>query len=148
MSACRQASGHDYNARSLWSGDCAYGYQNGVYVSGTASPEDANCVATGAILLPDGVDTIYVNGATWDTTNAHVRFYAGDLSSLNSYAVKADGSGNHQMASFFDVEQLGENYYKWTLTGEGKAYLAGRYYRVSLVGTGENLIITHDQPIE
>ena len=125
-----------------------YGYQDGVYVSGTASPADANCVATGAILLPSGVNTIYVKGATWDTANAHVRFYAGDLSSINSHTVKADGSGSHQMDTYFTVTQLGEDYYKWTLTSDGKSYLAGRYYRVSLVGTGANLIITHDQPIE
>lgn len=124
-----------------------YGYQDGVYVSGTASPADAACVATGAILLPEGVEDIYIKGAKWDTTNAHVRFYAGDLATLNSHTVKADGSGAHKLSTYFDVTELGANYYKWTLTGAGKSYLAGRYYRLSLVGTGANLVITHDQPI-
>jgi hypothetical protein len=124
-----------------------YGYQNGVYVSGTSSLADANCVATGAILLTDDVDAIYIKGAKWDTTNAHVRFYAGNINSLNSHTVKADGSGTHQLASYFDFEQLGTNYYKFTLTDNGKSVLVGRYYRLSLVGTGENLIVTHNEPI-
>jgi hypothetical protein len=124
-----------------------YGYQDGVYVSGTASPADAACVATGAILLPEGVEDIYIKGAKWDTTNAHVRFYAGDLATLNSHTVKADGSSTHKLSTYFDVTELGVNYYKWTLTSAGKSYLADRYYRLSLVGTGANLVITHDQPI-
>lgn len=124
-----------------------YGYKDGVYVSGTSSPADTNCVATGAILLTDDVEAIYIKGAKWDATNAHVRFYAGAINSLNTYAVKADGSGQHNLSAFFNVEELGDNYYKWTLTDDGKSVLVGKYYRISLVGTGENLIITHNQPI-
>ena len=93
------------------------------------------------------VQSIYIKGATWDTTKSHVRFYAGSIGSMNSYAVKADGSGQ-SLSILFVAETLGENYYKWTLTTDGKNSLRGRYYRMSLVGTGENLIITHDQPIE
>lgn len=124
-----------------------YGYQNGTYVSGVSSPSNANCTSTGAILLTNDVNAIYIRGAKWDTSNAYVRFYAGSLGTMNSYAIKADGSGTHKLSSYFDFEELGTNYYKLALTSNGKNLLAGRYYRISLVGTGENLIITHDQPI-
>lgn len=123
------------------------GYKNGTYVSGANSATDATCVSTGAILMGSDVQAIYIKGATWDTTKSHVRFYAGSIGSMNSYAVKADGSGE-SLSNYFVAETLGENYYKWTLTTTGKNSLRGRYYRLSLVGTGDNLIITHDQPIE
>lgn len=123
------------------------GYKNGTYISGASSPADATCVSTGAILMGSDVQAIYIKGATWDTTKSHVRFYAGSIGSMNSYAIKADGSGE-SLSNFFVAETLGENYYKWALTTGGKNSLRGRYYRMSLVGTGDNLIITHDQPIE
>lgn len=131
----------------VFNADNTPGYKNGTYISGANSPADAACVSTGAILMGSNVQTIYIKGATWDTTKSHVRFYAGSLGSMNSYAVKADGSGE-PFSKYFAAETLGENYYKWTLTNTGKNQLRGRYYRLSLVGTGENLIITHDEPIE
>lgn len=123
------------------------GYKNGTYISGVNSPTDAACVSTGAILMGSDVQAIYIKGAKWDTTKSHVRFYAGSIGSMNSHAVKADGSGT-ALSNYFTAETLGENYYKWTLTTTSKNSLRGRYYRLSLLGTGENLIITHDQPIE
>lgn len=132
---------------SVFNADNTPGYKNGTYISGASSPTDATCVSTGAILMGSDVEAIYIKGATWDTTKSHVRFYAGSIGTMNSYAIKADGSGE-SLSNYFTAETLGENYYKWTLTTTGKNYLRGRYYRLSLVGTGENLIITHDQPIE
>lgn len=132
---------------SVFNADNTPGYKNGTYISGANSPTDAACVSTGAILMGSNVQAIYIKGATWDTTKSHVRFYAGSIGSMNSYAVKADGSGE-SLSKFFVAETLGENYYKWTLTTNGKNTLHGRYYRLSLAGTGENLIITHDEPIE
>lgn len=131
----------------VFNADNTPGYKNGTYISGANSPADAACVSTGAILMGSNVQAIYIKGATWDTTKSHVRFYAGSIGSMNSYAIKADGSGQ-SLSNFFSAETLGENYYKWTLTTNGKNVLHGRYYRLSLVGTGENLIITHDEPIE
>jgi hypothetical protein len=124
-----------------------YGYKDGTYVRGSVDGTNENIVSTGAILMTDGVESIYIRGATWDETSNYVRFYAGDIGSLNSYDIKADGSGSKQLSDFFTVETLGDNYYKWTLTSEGKNVLYGRYYRISLVGAGENLVVTHGEPI-
>ena len=132
---------------SVFNADNTPGYKNGTYISGANSPTDAACVSTGAILMGSNVQAIYIKGATWDTTKSHVRFYAGSIGSMNSYAIKADGSGE-PLSNYFVAETLGENYYKWTLTTSSKNALRGRYYRLSLAGTGENLIITHDEPIE
>ena len=132
---------------SVFNANNTPGYKNGTYISGVNSITDATCVSTGAILMGSNVQAIYIKGATWDTTKSHVRFYAGSIGSMNSYAVKADGSGE-PLSKYFVTETLGENYYKWTLTTASKNSLRGRYYRLSLVGTGENLIITHDEPIE
>lgn len=132
---------------SVFNANITPGYKNGTYISGANSNTDSKCVSTGAILLGNDVQAIYIKGATWDTSNGHARFYAGSIGSINSYAIKADGS-SEPLSKFFTSETLGENYYKWTLNTAGKNYLRGRYYRISLVGTGENLIITHDQPIE
>lgn len=124
-----------------------YGYKDGAYVRGSADGTNENMVSTGAILMTDGVESVYIRGATWDETSNYVRFYVGDIGSLNSYVIKADGSGSNQLSEFFTVETLGDNYYKWTLTSKGKNILYGRYYRISLVGAGENLVITYDEPI-
>lgn len=132
---------------SVFNADNTPGYKNGTYISGANSPTDTTCVSTGAILMGSDVQAIYIKGATWDTTKSHVRFYAGSIGSMNSYAIKADGSGE-SLSNYFTAETLGENYYKWTLTNVSKNSLRGKYYRLSLVGTGDNLIITHDQPIE
>lgn len=128
------------------------GYRNGVYLSsGTvnAYSTDSACVSTGSILLPSGVNSIYVKGATWNTSNSHVRLFAGAEVGGLGYLIYANGSGTSPAgaADFFTIETLGTNYYRFTLTSSGKTYLYGKYYRFSLVGTGENLIITHDEPI-
>lgn len=127
------------------------GYKDGAYVTGiNDGGEDASCAATGLIQIDSNVKAIYIKGANWDTSNGHVRFYT--VSSVGaatcSHQVKADGSGSNKLTDFFTVETLGTNYYKWTLTSGGKAALVGKYYCISLVGTGANLVITHDEPIE
>lgn len=127
-----------------------YGYTDGKYIStsGTWYGTDAACVATGNIYIDSGVNAIYIKGAAWDTGNSHARFMAGSTAPAKNYLVYADGSGANAFEDLFTMETLGENYYKWTLTKNGKAHLLGKYYRLSLVGTGENLIISHNVPIE
>ena len=46
----------------------------------------------------------------------------------------------------FTVETLGENYYKFT--PNRSAMVSEYWYCMSLKGTGANLIITHDEPVE
>lgn len=126
-----------------------YGYTDGQYISAsdTGYGTDAACVATGNIYMDSGVNAIYIKGAAWDTGNSHARFMAGSTAPAKNYLVYADGSGANAFEDLFTMETLGENYYKWTLTENGKAHLLGKYYRLSLVGTGESLVITHDEPI-
>lgn len=128
-----------------------YGYENGKYLS-SSTPNtystDASCVATGNIMMDSDVEAIYIKGAAWDTGNSHARFYSGGTPGGLSHTIHADGSGPHAFDTFFTAQTLGTKYYKWTLTEEGKTYLRSRYYRISLVGTGENLIVSHNVPIE
>lgn len=121
------------------------GYKNGTYASLAHYDVDANCVTTGFIWLSSNVNAIYVKGATWDTTNGHCRinlFADGNLGNANmmSNQIKANVSQN-----WIGVETLGTNYYKFTVKDAG---IKNHWYCMSLVGTGENLIITHDEPID
>ena len=127
------------------------GYKDGTYVTGiNDGGSDSACVATGLIWLDADVECIYIKGAAWDTSNGHVRFYvvSGIGATTVSHTVKADGSGSATLENFFSVQTLGTNYYKWTLTANGKSALAGKYYCLSLAGKGQGLIVTHDEPIE
>ena len=126
------------------------GYKDGTYVTGiNDGGTDSSCVATGLIRLDADVECIYIKGAAWDPSNGHVRFYVvnGVGASTVSHTIKADGSGSTTLDNFFSVQTLGTNYYKWTLTASGKSALVGKYYCLSLAGTGEDLIVTHDEPI-
>ena len=70
-----------------------------------------------------------------------------------------NGSGNNALSKFFTVETLGNKYIKLTpIASTSGTYSKlvetvasssnARFVRFSLKGTGENLIITHDEPIE
>ena len=124
------------------------GYLNGAYISEKTTGTDAACVATG--LLPyahaNGVRTpIYIRGAALDLTNSHVRIYGFGASKgtafQSSIAIEAQ-----KIANNFQIEELGTNYYKITPNDD----LCGtyvHYLRFSLVGKGDNLIITLNEPI-
>lgn len=129
------------------------GYKNGAYVSsGGSFGDDASTVAVGYLLLPQG-SAIYVKGATL-TTTGHVRIYTESLSG-NAY-IYCNGDKlslsegiwiSTTGVTAFYVEQLGDDYYKITPNTDGQ-FAEDVYYRISLVGTGENLIITHNEEIE
>lgn len=124
------------------------GYLNGAYISERTTGNDSACVATG--LLPyahaNGVRTpIYIRGAALDLTNSHVRIYGFGASKgtafQSSVAIEAQ-----KIANNFQIEELGTNYYKITPNDD----LCGtyvHYLRFSLVGKGDNLIITLGEPI-
>ena len=96
-----------------------------------------------------GTDVIYIKGAEL-AAQSHVRLY---MCSLNGNAtnycekpVVSDGVWNNTAGTaIFNIEQLGDLYYKLTPI-ENRS--EDCFYRVSLYGTGENLIITHNEPIE
>ena len=115
------------------------GYKNGAYVSDNgADGNDAANVVTGWI--PYNKEVIYIRGAILDLTDSHVRWrsYFGNKTD----SLFGDGSN---MNNFFTIETLADQYYRLTPKDTIKN---SAYYRISLVGSGENLIITHDEPIE
>lgn len=133
------STSQEKNSTAVYNG---VGYKNGAYPSDKgedgSKPETSNIVVTGWI--PYNKEVIYIKGATIDTTNSYVRW-------RSYYADKSDGiySDGSTIGNFFTIETLGDKYYKLTPKDTVNIYA---YYRTSFVGTGENLIITHDQPIE
>lgn len=141
------------------------GYMNGVYLS-TASPyynTDASTVTVGLIpwhnhaLDPTShvftPPTIYVKGATIDTSNSHVRMGYGQ--GAKKYPISTVNASRWSEA--FNVVTLGDQYYKleplFDDSGQNQAFAAwswtyAEYIAFSFAGTGENLIITLDEPIE
>ena len=136
-----------YNGTEIY--NSPNGYKNGAYVSsGNNFGTDANCVAVGFLKLNLG-DVIYIKGAEL-AKQSHVRLYTVTLSgSPMHYCENPDVSTGQWISTTglacFTIEVLGDKYYKLTPTEQIAEDL---YYRVSLYGTGENLVITHNQPIE
>lgn len=124
------------------------GYLNGSYASGTGTGTDGQCVVTG--LLPydyaGGLRTpIYIKGCTLDTTNNRVRILGFNSAKQCYFQVAAGGA----LPTYFGIETLGTDYYRVTpletIAGSGAEV---KYLRFSLVGKGENLVITLNEPIE
>lgn len=132
------ATGEIYNGK---------GYKDDVYGSGAGegSTPDTNCVLTGLIAYGnERSDPIYIKGADI-TTDSHCRILGFNASKQANFQA-AFGSA---LTTYFVVEKLGDKYYKVApiLSAiENGAFLD--YLRFSLIGEGENLIITIDEPIE
>lgn len=121
------------------------GYKDGTYASAPHTGTDSACVTTGFIRLTNDVEAIYVKGAQWiATSNNHCRLHV--YSTLGSASGLAQDYRYATTGGAFTVKELGTNYYKFIPT---RSSLPNEYwYCISLVGTGENLIITHNEPIE
>lgn len=135
------ATGAVYNASDT------PGYKNGKYASGGSEGTDAAYVLTGLIAYGNRISTpIYIKGADV-TSESHCRILGFDASRGASFQ-SAAGSA---LATYFTVETLNAStkYYKVTPTSSwvGKTGNSD-YIRLSLKGTGENLIITLNEPIE
>lgn len=121
------------------------GYKDGCYASGANEGTDDTCVLTG--LIPYGyakTTPLYIKGATLDTANSHCRILGFNAAKQCSFQA-AQGNA---ILTYFNVETLGTDYYKVTPTGVNQSGSATTdYLRFSLIGTGENLIITIDEPI-
>ena len=120
------------------------GYKNGVYLSSEGGDgTDSACVATGYIPYTwNKSDAIYVKGAQI-TEDSHVRIYG--------YGAKGGAPSNSAMcsgtnkATYFAIDELESgNYYKLTSLREANNVA---FLRLSLIGTGENLIVTVNAPI-
>lgn len=142
------------------------GYKNGYYVSSSSPFEgsDAATVLTGYIpytISQTGVPkTIYIKRAAWEAIG-HCRmfFFTEEKNSICGPQIKGDGSGTAALSTYFTVETLGAKYIKLTpiastsgryskLVETVASSANARFVRFSLKGTGANLIITLDEPIE
>lgn len=131
------------------------GYKNGYRLSSMVESKLDGYVMTGVITWRDavgafsGLKPIYIKGATLDTSDSNVRITL--MHNVNGpyYAAKAlAGSTTYSLESCFTIETLGDNYYKLTPIESGlSSWYNIRYFMVSLKGSGENLIITVDEPI-
>lgn len=121
------------------------GYKDGCYASGANEGTDDTCVLTG--LIPYGyakTAPLYIKGATLDTANSHCRILGFNAAKQCSFQA-AQGNA---ILTYFNVETLGTDYYKVTPLGKSESGAANTdYLRISLYGTGKNLIITIDEPI-
>lgn len=120
------------------------GYKNGAYCSSEGGDgTDPACVATGYIPYTWNTDQIiYIRGAGV-TSASHVRIY-GYVGSVAVPSGSAMCSGSN-LDTYFTVEELETGtYYK--LTPKNNINIV-THLRLSLVGTGENLIVTINAPI-
>lgn len=120
------------------------GYKDGVYCSSSGGDStDSTCVSTGYIPYEWNVsNVIYIRGAAL-TNTSHVRIYGyTEKGGLPANSTSASGP---TLSTYFTVEELeAGTYYKLTPTGNKIT----TWIRFSLIGTGENLIVTVNEPIE
>lgn len=143
------------------------GYHDGKYLSTGGSPwegSDSACVLTGNIpyvISSTGLPkTIYIKGAAWEAiSHCRMCFFTENKNSMCGPGITGNGSGNNALSKYFTVETLGDKYIKLTpiastsgtnskLVETVASSTSARFVRFSLKGTGANLIITLDEPIE
>lgn len=127
------------------------GYMDGAYAS-TSSPyygTDSATVCTGAIAVTSS-DVIYIKGVTMNTTNSHCRVIVGQAHGTNGGLAVSSGKPISQIAEFATFETLGDQYYKLTFVDSyfTSTFTRQPYFFISGIGTGANLIVTANEPIE
>lgn len=132
------------------------GYKDNTRISSFVSTSAATgYVTTGIITWREsagafaGLKPIYIKGADVDTSKSYVRLAV--VSNVASVGMKqlamAVGGTSPTWGTYFTVEKLGEQYYKLTPIESGLSWYNVQYLRMSLYGTGENLIVTVGEPI-
>lgn len=122
------------------------GYKNGVYLSSSGGDSsDENFVATGYIPYLWRTDNvIYVKGAQI-TDASHIRIYG--YSDKGTSPLGSATCSGPNISVYFTMEELeAGNYYRLTPVNNNATGV--NWLRLSLVGTGENLIVTVNEPIE
>ena len=145
---------------TVWQGTDIFngvGYKDGYYGSGTSDGVDANYTVTGFIpyTAVNGVyPSIYVKGLSW-VNESHSRFIlyneSGQIYGANTIFNMIGTNTN--LEANFTVENLGDAYWKLTpqdalYTNLTAASLTITHFRFSLKGSGANLKITFDEPID
>lgn len=135
----------ELNGTAIYNG---IGYQDNAYVSTDGFGSADGYVAVGFLPL-NKTDVIYVRGAEI-TQEDKVRLYVSTEGGPLKFACKAPSVSGGYFADTagtqrFTFEQLGDLYYRLTpIQDQVDSFM---YYRISLRGTGENLVITHNEPI-
>lgn len=125
----------------VWDGK---GYRNGAYAS-SAKPyygTDAACFCTGAIAVQPS-DVIYVKSATLEGSG-HERLAGFSKETGGCYFAKPFS----QLSGYATVTKLGDKYYKIELNPAYEYYSYIGWIAFSAAGTGNNLIVTKNEPIE
>lgn len=143
------------NGTAIYNG---VGYKDGYRISGGISESAlAGYVMTGAITYKENSDgthkTIYIRGAALDTSDSSCRWTGLPENATVSNTIQLNGgatNAGYRFSDYFTVETLGEKYYKMTpkesgFDGYGRTVVG---FLMSLKGSGANLIITLDEPIE
>ena len=135
------------------------GYKDDTYISsGGAYSADttAGCTATGFIPYKSG-DVIYTRGCELKSGGRSRLYFQESVSSASAVALFASNGltetawsvSNANGTFTFQVEKLADKYYKLTPDSAMNSIVdADDVYRLSLYGKGEDLIITHNEPIE
>lgn len=150
------------NSTEPWNG---VGYKNGVYLSTsgnstvTDTSVDTAIVTTGFIPYTAPAtgrpQTIIIQGAEWQNIS-HCRLYfiGEDKASINSPWITGVATNGSALEYNYTIKSLGDKHFKlipkwnatqtdWVASG-GAGAGNSKYIRLSLVGTGEDLIITFE----
>lgn len=125
----------------VWDGK---GYRNGAYAS-SANPyygTDAAYWCTGAIAVQPS-DVVYVKGTTLEGSG-HARLSAFSGATGGCYFV----SEYANLSGMATVTKLGDKYYKIELDPSYTDYAYIGYIMFSALGTGDNVVVTKNEPIE
>ena len=135
------------------------GYKNNTRISSISSlPSADGYVTTGVMIWRENpgafseLKPIYIKGATLDTSKSYVRMLfitnIGTEGMKSSRTLQGGTTGNTGWETYFTIETLGDQYYKLTPIESAMNWNNVRYFMLSLYGSGENLIITVDEPID
>lgn len=142
------------------------GYKNGTYLSSVNPFEgsDSSTVLTGYIKYPVkdiGLPpVIYIKGAEWQNiSHCRLYFFSEDKSITQGIMITGVGTdASTDLTQNFEVKTLGDKYItltpiadtsgNWVALTTSFYQKNARWFRISLVGRGENLVITLDEPIE
>lgn len=140
------------------------GYKDGYRLS-SSSPFESGAsgyVATGYIPYTMTRDklpgTIYIKGATWnEVSNCRMYFFTAAKTAICGPQIQGGQTNNAQLAKSYTVEQLDTDYFRLVPVDAGNGKWAAQniaatvtdmgFFRISLAGSGANLIITVDEPI-
>lgn len=139
------------------------GYKDGYRLSSTSPFESAasGYVMTGYMPYSMTKDrlpgTIYIKGATWEEVSNCRLFFFSDKSTMCGPAIQGGKTDNGALSKSYTLETLGDRYFRLVPVDAGSGKWAAQniaatvtnmaFFRISLAGSGADLIITVDEPI-